>query len=490
MLASFLLSWDLDVMIIYRKTGKRTKMFKINKMLNSAVLGGLLALSATTFNTEAGVLIKDWNGSGDSGFGDIAMPKNDDNSTAFISFDNFEQLNFNSGLNFFSQTQNYNGIFINNNGNITFNSALNEFTPETFPISEQPMIAPFWGDVDTSCIDCGDVYIGSPNANTIVVTWNEVSYFGSEANDNGNGGDFEGGEGDFEGVEPERTARVQADALETSIPKTNTFQLVLIDRADTGAGNFDVEFRYEDINWTTGDASNGTDGLGGSPAQAGFDAGNNHNFFVVPGSQQAAVVDLDTALSNTDTAGIWTFGIRDGVFDGSTPERPIMPIIDPNNPGDYPFEFVIIDDDPIFIDPDVAIGYDYIVNSGPNFASVILPDSIGNGVYDLWLWDNGLADWYDTGTDISGGLTNQHTFDTVTDRFRIMGIEIDEMLDPTDSSAFVTGLTFDGTGLINMEQNAVTVFVADPTSVPEPQTLLLFIAAFGFMVRTRFRVKK
>ena len=29
---------------------------------------------------------------------------------------------------------------------------------------------------------------------------------------------------------------------------TNTFQLVLIDRADAGAGNFDVQFRYEDIN--------------------------------------------------------------------------------------------------------------------------------------------------------------------------------------------------------------------------------------------------
>lgn len=459
-------------------------MFKINKMLNSAVLGGLLALSATSFNTEAGVLIKDWNGAGDSGFGSMAMGRNDDGSSEFIAFDSFEQLNFDSGLKFFGEGPNYHGIFINNNGNITFNSALSEFTPETFPISEQPMIAPFWGDVDTSCIDCGDVYIGSPNANTIVVTWNEVSYYGSEANDNDGGS-----EGEFEGVEPERTA-VQADALETSIPKTNTFQLVLIDRADTGAGNFDVEFRYEDINWTTGDASEGTDGLGGSPAQAGFDAGNDHNFFVVPGSQQAAVVDLDTALSNTDTAGIWAFGIRNGGFDGSTPENPIMPVTDPNNPGDYSFEFAIIDNDPIFIDPDVAIGYDYIVNSGPNFASVILPDSIGDGIYDLWLWDNGLTDWYDTGTDIRGGLANEHTFATATDRFRIMGIEIEEMLDPTDNSAFVTGLTFDGTGLINMEQNAVTVFVADPTSVPEPQTLLLFIAAFGFMVRTRFRIKK
>jgi hypothetical protein len=39
--------------------------------------------------------------------------------------------------------------------------------------------------------------------------------------------------------------------------KLNQFQLVLIDRSDTGAGNFDIEFNYGNILWETGEASGG-----------------------------------------------------------------------------------------------------------------------------------------------------------------------------------------------------------------------------------------
>jgi hypothetical protein len=38
---------------------------------------------------------------------------------------------------------------VNNNGNVTFNGPLGGFTPAAFPASSHPMIAPFWGDVDT-----------------------------------------------------------------------------------------------------------------------------------------------------------------------------------------------------------------------------------------------------------------------------------------------------------------------------------------------------
>jgi hypothetical protein len=456
-------------------------MLKINTMLNSALLGGLLALSASSFNVQADVLLQNWNGSGNSGFGSLALQPNDDGSTQAIAFDDFEQLNFDSGINFFGTVQNQ--FFINNNGNITFNRALGGYTPVAFPVASQPMIAPFWGDVDTSCVDCGEVFIGSPNANTIVVTWSDVAYYGSGGfSEGGDGGDFGEG-GDF--FESDIPAQFDAEVA----PNRNTFQLVLIDRSDTGAGNFDVEFRYEDINWTTGTASGGdSNGLGGTPAQAGYDAGDGVNFFVVPGSQTAGVVDLDTAPSNTGTAGIWKFAVRDGELPGDTAENPILPITDPNNPGDYSFEFAVTDNDPIFIDPDVAIGYDYIVNSGPNLASVLLPENIGDNLFDLWLWDFNASAWYDTDTDITGGIW--YNFAQPTDRFRIMGIEIDEMLDPSDSMAFVTGLTFDSQGIVNMNQTAVTTFVTDPTSVPEPETLLLFITAFGFMVRKRFRLNK
>ena len=49
---------------------------------------------------------------------------------------------------FYNQT--FNSFFINNNGNITFGEVYNTFTASGFPDNfVPPMIAPFWGDVDT-----------------------------------------------------------------------------------------------------------------------------------------------------------------------------------------------------------------------------------------------------------------------------------------------------------------------------------------------------
>ncbi|MGY0642171.1 MAG: nidogen-like domain-containing protein, partial [Paraglaciecola chathamensis] len=453
--------------------------------------GGVLAASMAPIAANASVLLEGWSGSGESGFGTIALEKNDDGSSQEIFFSDYADLSFDSGVNFFGRS--HDSFYVNNNGNISFNGSVGSFTPEEFPITrfgddngdgecevdcsdipqaqtnsafstpenddiQSPaelntiaMIAPFWADVDTGCDDCGDVFIGSPNAETLVITWDRVGFYPSDSS------------------------------------LTNTFQLVLIDRADTGAGNFDVEFRYEDINWTTGDASDGENGLGGVPAQAGYDAGDGVNFFTLPGSRTDEVVNLDTAASNTDTAGIWKFAIRDGELPGDTAENPILPVIDPENPTDYNFEFVIIEPEtPIFIDPDVAVGYDYIVNSGPNITSVMLPTGFGDDVYDLWLWDAALMDWFDTGEDLLGGVT--YDFDTAVDRFRILGIETSEMVDPTDPNAFVTALTFDAAGVINMNQNAITEFVDDAQAVSAPAGLGIFALSLLVFLRARKRL--
>jgi hypothetical protein len=45
------------------------------------------------------------------------------------------------------------------------------------------------------------------------------------------------------------------------------FQLILRNALDCGSGDFDVEFRYNRCEWTTGDASGGSGGFGGTPAQ-------------------------------------------------------------------------------------------------------------------------------------------------------------------------------------------------------------------------------
>jgi hypothetical protein len=105
-------------------------------------------------------------------------------------------------------------------------------------------------------------------------------------------------------------------------------------------------------------------------------------------------------------------------------------------------------------------------------------------LFDLYLWDESTNEWYDTLVDLTGGV--EYFFDQPVSEFRVVGIDISEMLDPTDSTAFVTGLTFEDSGLVNMNQNAVTTFVPDTTSsVPVPGTLLLLVAGCAAMLRRK-----
>ena len=92
-------------------------------------------------------------------------------------------------------------------------------------------------------------------------------------------------------------------------------------------------------------------------------------------------------------------------------------------------------------------------------------------------------DWFDTGEDLLGGVT--YDFDTAVDRFRILGIEASEMVDPTDPNAFVTALTFDAAGVINMNQNAITEFVDDAQAVSAPAGLGIFALSLLVFLRAR-----
>lgn len=212
---------------------------------------------------------------GDSGFGQLAEGPNDDGSSSRITLTQV----FPTGLRFFSGT--YTFAYINTNGNITFNGRVGTYTPSPFPISYQPMIAPYWGDVDTRCghTDSSDPYSNAvyyaSTTDSFVVTWYKVGYYACGHN------------------------------------KYNSFQLILRNRDDIAPGDFDVEFRYALLQWTTGSASGGHNGLGGVPAQAGFDAGDKTHYFTVPGSRTAAVLNL-VNTSNVNTPGVWRFEIRNG----------------------------------------------------------------------------------------------------------------------------------------------------------------------------------
>jgi hypothetical protein len=124
-----------------------------------------------------------------------------------------------------------------------------------------------------------------------------------------------------------------------------------------------------------------------------------------------------------------------------------------------------------FIDPIVAIGYDYAIGDGnPNFASVILP-AFGDNIYDVFF--QGVSHLVNAGDEFFfpiGGLS----------AFRVLGIEPGAGLDPSDPLAFVTGLTFVSEGEFTGTMTPIT------QEVPEPSSVLLFGAGlFGLPIMRR-----
>jgi hypothetical protein len=151
--------------------------------------------------------------------------------------------------------------------------------------------------------------------------------------------------------------------------------------------------------------------------------------------------------------------------------------------GSFAFNFTVVPDQLYYIDPLVAVGYDYQTGAGdPNFRSLVLPSDIGDGLYDLWLWDG--SGWLLAAHDWLGGQVYDFGLLGV-DRFRVTGIETTAGLDPEDTTAFVTGVSFTGAGRFTGTQTPITVDVAE---VPEPPvSALVFggMAALGLLRRRR-----
>jgi len=221
-----------------------------------------------------------------SGFTLSTLPANDDGSTGLVP------LGFN--VNFFGVTGNQ--VYVNNNGNVTFDAALGTYTPFGLSGTARKIIAPFFADVDTRGSGSHQVMYGTGTVNgmnAFVVNWDTVGYYGSHTD------------------------------------KLNVFQLVMIDRHDTGAGNFDFEFNYNQIQWETGDASGGAHGLGGSCARAGYSNGlsgpSNVSFEMAGSAQCGAFLDggpdaLKSHSLNSDVAGRYVFMVRNGTVVNTAPE--------------------------------------------------------------------------------------------------------------------------------------------------------------------------
>lgn len=201
----------------------------------------------------------------------------------------------------------------------------------------------------------------------------------------------------------------------------------------------------------------------------------------------ATVAGLTSAQAVTTSTVVWCDAVRgdadgcdgwSGGWSGATPDNPILPVAVVD--GGFQFSFM-----PLpgmnFIDPVVAVGYDYALSDlgSPAFQSVELP-SVGDDLFTLSLWNG--SQWMVNGT-LQSGSANAHDFGVGGVReFRITGIEVSAALDPSDPTAFVTGLSFAGADMVNMSQTPITAAVPEPASY----ALLMFgLAAFGLGMRRR-----
>ena len=260
-------------------------MSLLNTLRRVAVLGALAA------SVVQGQAIRST-----SGFTLTNLPRNDDGSTARVS----------TGFTFnlFGLTQN--NLFVNNNGNVTFTQALDTFTPNPIAGGGLAILAPFWADVDTRAELSGITAYGTGlvgGRNAFAVNWFDVGYYNTR------------------------------DELR------NTFQLIMIDRSDTGAGNFDFEFNYAKIQWDTGEASNGVNGLcpaspaPRTPARVGWANGSAATFELAGSNVCGAFLDagansLIGNRLNSEILGRYVWNVRNGQV--QPPPPPVGTVPEPS----------------------------------------------------------------------------------------------------------------------------------------------------------------
>ena len=203
------------------------------------------------------------------GYDQQFLPANDDGSTDVVP------IGF--CMNFYGNSNTT--LYVNNNGDVTFNSPQSDYTPKTLASLGIEVIAPFWADVDTRPPSPGVVTYGTNTVDgcaSFGVDWVNVGYF-----------------------------QYHADNLLSC-------QLVIISRSDIAPGDFDMEFNYGKVQWQWGDANPAP-----TPPRAGF--ADNGVGYELPGSgTNYAFLDTSTTgliyhSLNTSVPGRYLFRFRDGL---------------------------------------------------------------------------------------------------------------------------------------------------------------------------------
>ncbi|KQV77683.1 hypothetical protein ASC64_02305 [Nocardioides sp. Root122] len=177
-------------------------------------------------------------------------------------------------------------LWVNTNGNVTFEGPRSTYTPYALADLGEPMVAAWWSDVYTAVPGTGEVRYGLGSVGgrqAFCVDWDEVAYYGGE----------------------------------DDTTRRNSFQLYLVDRGDVRSGAFDIVLVYEKLRWETGVASGGTGGLGGSSAAVGYTDGTTAGTFEVPGSRTpGALLDggaqsLTAGSTGSTQPGTHVFEVRE-----------------------------------------------------------------------------------------------------------------------------------------------------------------------------------
>ena len=240
----------------------------------------LIALGTTTAHAAA---------IHDSSLFTNTLAANDDGSTGLVS------IGF--SLNFYGNA--YSSLYVNNNGNTTFTGPLGTYTPFGITGVSTPMLAPFFADVDTRGTGSGLVQYGQSTLggrNVFGVNWIDVGYYGARTD------------------------------------KLNSFQLIITERSDIALGDFDFEFNYDTIQWETGEASGGVNGLGGTSAAAGWTNGSGASFQFAGSLVNGALLDggpnaLVSGSLNSQTAGQYVFSVRSGQVVNPVPEPATLALL-------------------------------------------------------------------------------------------------------------------------------------------------------------------
>jgi hypothetical protein len=200
----------------------------------------------------------------------------DDGSSGAVALAGGAAGGFPMGVLFFGNR--YTQIYVNTNGSVTFGGPLAAVNHGDLPrYISTPFIAPWFAQVDTSPgTQPGDpaganrVYYDL-RTNQFTATWYLVGY----------------------------------DNAHTNL--RNSFQVIIRQLAGGAAGEIEIEFRYNQCQWISGDDDGGTGGRGGSPAQAGMAEGDGTNWFTLPGS---LTFMADTEIcrgSNVASSGVYRF---------------------------------------------------------------------------------------------------------------------------------------------------------------------------------------